>query len=428
MSEQIFPSKKNGFIAARSSGNADRRYRTLLPGFTVFSLRGLAGAFFVCMTGGMALQFLDWNVAGWGLMLTGILILVVSCGIGLHVLIGGFLDNRAPAPVDATDYSAVLETADGSADPVLSALAGELDVFRQATAARLKKTLTIFFAFSGVVGGVFLLVSLVQSGSFIGRLFGIMPVLAVGYAGIVHVYAGQYKSEFNRLIVPKMLSRHGNLIAEPGFTPDLSRAVSMGMIDAFESCTVDNAFAGTYRGNRLEIAALTLSAPKAKYAQRQRRTETWNVFVVAIHLGRRVPATTIVLDAGVSGEMVVAVVPGLQKVILEDVVFNRTYSVYSEDQVAARALLTPASMGRMLDMANDRMFPPPQFLADGDRLSFFPRRDNRTSLFEPLSVSNPHILAHLAALDADLTEIFGLADVMIEMSDAIPGIRSDVRA
>lgn len=315
-----------------------------------------------------------------------------------------------PAPAQDIDMASLVEE--------LSAQRAE--IARQRSKA-LAKTLPIGLGGAIAIG---LLLTLPQGG------FNLWPVLILCLFGGLGAYIigsvpyeNAYRTLFKDTIVPRLLGRRGDMHRLKDYAADLSRAQKTGVIWPHSHFTADDAFAGTYAGYPLEIAELQLVREQAgNYGRaRRRHVRTRPTLVIRLTLDRPVPATTAVRDAAGDSEGLRNTDPALQRVHLEDVVFEQVYATFSTDQVGARALLTPAVMRRMLEMADGTDLLPPALLAEGRVLLFSIAAYGERNLFEPLSVAEPDMAKHVAALDKDLGYIFTIVDAMIDMAGALPG-------
>jgi hypothetical protein len=105
-----------------------------------------------------------------------------------------------------------------------------------------------------------------------------------------------------------------------------------------------------------------------------------------------------------------------ERVRLEDPVFEKVYEVYGTDQVAARALLNPAFMEKMLKLGERPDFERPLALCSGRLLQIaMPKRVGR-DLFEPPSFQKPAASRDtLIQLQADIAAVIAAADAIIDL-------------
>ena len=105
-----------------------------------------------------------------------------------------------------------------------------------------------------------------------------------------------------------------------------------------------------------------------------------------------------------------------ERVALEDPVFEKIYEVYGTDQVAARALLHPAFMERMLALGGLPDFERPFVLCSGRLLQIaMPKRVTK-NLFEAPSFRKPAASREsLVQLRKDIAAVLAAADAVIDL-------------
>jgi hypothetical protein len=228
-------------------------------------------------------------------------------------------------------------------------------------------------------------------------------IWAVGAPG------GRYRKAFKENLIPRLLAAHGELTHRFGMKPDLNRAVALGLLPAYQDLDADDGFAGHYRDRPITISEIAVTRKAGK------STETlFQGLYVEIAVSSPFRGTTILCDR--EGRQ-----PGngLQRLRLEDPVFEEIYATWSSDQVEGRAVLTPAVMERLLVMADGQSFLPPLFLISGDRMVFALPAIVPGALFEPPGLETHVAAQQLASLEADFARVFALADAMIDMHVAV---------
>lgn len=225
----------------------------------------------------------------------------------------------------------------------------------------------------------------------------------------VGVPRGRYQKAFKESLIPRLLAAHGELTHSLGAKPDLGIPVTLGLLPAYDDLDADDGFVGVYRDRPIRISeiAVTRKADKS--------TETlFQGLYVEIVVSTPFRGTTILRDReGWQPDN------GLQRLRLEDPVFEEIYATWSSDQVEGRAVLTPAVMERLLVMADGRSFLPPQFLISGDRMVFALPTIILGALFEPPGLETHVAAQQLASLEADFAHVFALVDAMIDMHVAV---------
>jgi hypothetical protein len=319
--------------------------------------------------------------------------------------------RKPPAP------AAMLSVSSDAASQPVSPLAAEvamLEGLRGRLAAEARRR-TILFVPLGLAAALLLYWLMIRSGgSSKGSPFVALVIFLVIGGGGAWIWAvggpgGRYRKAFKESLIPRLLAAHGELTHSLGLKPDLNRAVALGLLPAYEDIDADDGFAGRYRGRPITISEIAVTRKAGK------STETlFQGLYVEIGVSTPFRGTTILRDR--DGRQ-----PGngLQRLRLEDPVFEEIYATWSSDQVEGRAVLTPAVMERLLVMADGQSFLPPLFLISGDRMVFALPAIVPGALFEPPGLETHVAAQQLASLEADFARVFALADAMIDMHLAV---------
>ncbi|RYE33285.1 MAG: DUF3137 domain-containing protein [Hyphomicrobiales bacterium] len=316
-------------------------------------------------------------------------------------------------PASTATLSASTEVAQQPVSPLaaevalLEALRGKL-----ATEARRR---TILFVPLGLAAALLLYWLMIgRGGSSEGSPFVAFVIFVVIGGGGAWIWAvggpgGRYRKAFKESLIPRLLAAHGELTHSVGAKPDLSRAVTLGLLPAYSDLDADDGLAGRYRGRPVTISEITLT----RKVNDNDRTLFQGLYV---EIGVSTPfrGTTILRDrdAEQPGN-------GLQRLRLEDPVFEEIYATWSSDQVEGRAVLTPAVMERLLVIADGKSFLPPLFLISQDRMVFALPTIIPGALFEPPGLETHVAAQQLASLEADFARVFALIDAMIDMHVAV---------
>ncbi|BCB19394.1 DUF3137 domain-containing protein [Bosea sp. ANAM02] len=309
--------------------------------------------------------------------------------------------------------AAAAQASSEAASPLASEVA-LLEALRGKLAAEARRR-TILFVPLGLAAALLLYRLMIGSGgSSKGSPFVALVIFLVIGGGGAWIWAvggpgSRYRKAFKDSLIPRLLAAHGELTHSIGTKPDLGRAVALGLLPAYDKLAADDGFAGRYRGRAITISEITVSRKAGK------STETlFQGLYVEIGVSTPFRGTTILRDR--EGRQ-----PGngLQRLRLEDPVFEEIYATWSSDQVEGRAVLTPAVMERLLVMADGQSFLPPLFLIGGDRMVFALPAIVPGALFEPPGLETHVAAQQLASLEADFARVFALADAMIDMHVAV---------
>ena len=319
---------------------------------------------------------------------------------------------RKPPPVPA-HLASVLDGAPPAAHP-LSAEITLLEDLRAGIAREARRRTMIFVPLGLAVAALFFFGMTSGGGKTKGSptiAFVILMVIGGGGAWMWAVSGPgkRYATAFKDKLLPRLLSHYGDLKHSIGSPPDLSPALATGFLPAYDTLSADDSFVGRYRDRPIRISEIEVSRKSGKNSETLFQGLYVELTVSAPFLG-----TTILRDR--DGRQPGT---GLQRLRLEDPVFEDIYATWASDQVEGRAVLTPAVMERLLVMADGHSFLPPQFLLKGDRMVFALPSITPGSLFEPPGLETHVAAEQLASLEADLATVFALTDAMIDMHIAV---------
>jgi hypothetical protein len=257
----------------------------------------------------------------------------------------------------------------------------------------------------GIVGVVWNAVCLVGVGAM------------AGYYSASRDSSAAYARLYLSRVLPLLAARFGDLSFRSPAQLDLQALNSERLFDDYDRAVSNNEFFGTHRGLPISIATLLLTSGSGK----QRRV-SFEGLLVEVTLPRGLKGTTAVI-AGTGGFEQLRhwlKTSNRQHVALEDPRFAQVYDVWSTDQIAARALLTPALMERLLALSGPA--------ANIDGRSLVVARDNRLTLVIP-RYGRDHFVApgfrraaasrdSLLALYDQIAGVLAVADAVIDLDSA----------
>lgn len=122
---------------------------------------------------------------------------------------------------------------------------------------------------------------------------------------------------------------------------DLGALAPAGLVEPFTTATVDHVLAGTSEGISFALAELRL--------YNEAGFEVFAGVVGGFGLQRACPGLTIVTrERGILGNLIASLGSGIERVGLEDPVFERRFEVYGSDQVWSRTVLTTTMLERLV--------------------------------------------------------------------------------
>jgi hypothetical protein len=241
-------------------------------------------------------------------------------------------------------------------------------------------------------------------------------IVAGGIGGFVWAsfcLSSRFARLYKNNVLPRLAGTFGKLSYRHAVAPNLSELRQESIFRRFDHVHADVEIFGTHRGLPLNIVELKLDSGSGKNKQ-----TVFDGLLVTIDLPRDTHAITAVIsDAGDFGNFAERMgKSGRQRVRLEDPVFEKVYEVYGTDQIAARALLHPAFMERLLALGGLAGFGRPFALCSGRMLQIaMPKRMGR-QLFEPPSFRKPAASREaLVQLRKDIEAVLAAADAVIDL-------------
>jgi hypothetical protein len=243
-----------------------------------------------------------------------------------------------------------------------------------------------------------------------------MMIIAAAIGGYLWAslpLSSKYHRLYKDKVLPRLAATFGSLSYRQAITPALNELKTEGIFREFDDADSDDEIHGTHRNLPINIVELKLTAGSGK----NRRT-TFDGMLVTLDLPRDTGAVTAVIsDAGAFGNFMDRQRNRKrERVALEDPVFEKVYEIYGTDQIAARALLHPAFMEKLLALGELQHFERPTVLCSGRLLQIaLPKRAGQ-NLFEPPSFRKPAASREtLVQLRKDIAGVLAAADAVIDL-------------
>lgn len=243
-----------------------------------------------------------------------------------------------------------------------------------------------------------------------------------GYVWASHKLSERYRHLYKERVMPLLAAQFGALSYRPAIMPDMGALHDEHIFRHYDNVIAEDELFGTYRGLAISIVELRLTEESGK----NRRT-VFDGLLTRIDLPRHLVGTIAVIsDDGVFGNLRDRLqAHGRERIRLEDPRFEQIYEVYGTDQIAARALLTPAFMERFLALDALSGFERPLALAQDNRLLIALPKGGGGRLFEPPSYREPAANRDaLAKLYHDIRTVLDTADAVIGLDQAARTVAS----
>lgn len=224
-----------------------------------------------------------------------------------------------------------------------------------------------------------------------------------------------YRKLYKERVLPRIAAGFGAL-AWRHAQPPLDEYKRHRLFPDWDGAHAEDEIHGEYRGMPLSIIELQLTQGTGK-----RRRTVFNGLTASVTLPRGLAGVTVVVpDRGVFGNLAERLRGGpCEPVRLEDPVFEKAYEVYASDQIAARALLTPAFMERFMVLAQSGRFGAPAALVQDNRLIMALASTSGRNLFEPPSYRKPAAAREaVTQLHDDIEAVLRAADAVIDLDQA----------
>lgn len=195
-------------------------------------------------------------------------------------------------------------------------------------------------------------------------------------------------TDVKTIIMPKLCNAIKNIKWAPNASVNHGLYKLAGIITQdYKKVNVDDTFAGVYEGANYKIVEAEYIDIDYKEVDGKREKEETTIFkglLITLDMNKKFDSHTIIAPNGlfhISG------VKGLKHTTLEDVVFEKNNDVYTNNEVEARYLITPAFMERF---NNIKM----SFKADSIRCAFYENKliiglETSKDMFEPCSLWKP---------------------------------------
>lgn len=250
----------------------------------------------------------------------------------------------------------------------------------------------------------------------VGAMAGYYSASRDGSAAYARLYLGR--------VLPLLAARFGDLSFRSPAQLVLQALNSDRLFDDYDRVVSNNEFFGTHRGLPISIATLLLTWGSGK----QRRV-SFEGLLVEVTLPRALQGTTTVIaGAGAFASLRHWLkTSDRQHVVLEDPQFAAAYDVWSTDQIAARALLTPAFMERLLGLSGPAVSIDgrPLAVAHDNRLTLVIPRYGRDHFMAPGFRKAAASRASLLALYDQIARVLAVADAVIDLDQSARSVAAE---
>lgn len=177
-------------------------------------------------------------------------------------------------------------------------------------------------------------------------IFGLLILIAIASSPIM-IYKRKSKSQ----VMPEFVKYFGDFHYEYQDHIDDSTLMKSKLFNDYNRHSGDDFFAGDYKDVGVTISEENLTYHSTDSKGRPSNSQVFRGIVILLAMNKNFKGQTIVFkDWGIfnSFHKLGNLGNGLQRIVLEDCIFEKEFEVYGTDQMEARYLLTTAFMERML--------------------------------------------------------------------------------
>lgn len=222
-----------------------------------------------------------------------------------------------------------------------------------------------------------------------------------------------YNSGIKNSIFPKIVGFLGEEFEFTEQSPwDLKKLKPFGILPSYNRSSTEDYIKGSYKGVDIELMESLLEKVTRDSKGRETRRTLFKGLFIKLEMHKAFNGKTIVTrDKGTLGNWFGKSIGRLENVALEDPTFEKTFQVYSNDQIEARYLLTTTFMERLLLLCDI-------FGSKNVQCSFYQNSvlfmiSSKHNRFEPGSIEQALTLEHeVNTVFNELEEIFSIIDAL----------------
>ena len=243
-------------------------------------------------------------------------------------------------------------------------------------------------------------------------------MLSFAFFAVAHYYwaakpVREYTSSIKNIVFPHVLSFYGDqyrFAERPAW--QVSSLKAYDLLPHYDGSDSEDHLVGNYKDVPFQSMELHLTKKNRNSRGGSSETTVFRGIAIQIKMQKQFSGKTLVKkDGGFIGNFLGDKFGSLQRVALEDPVFEKRFEVYSSDQIEARYLLSPSFMERLLALIK---------VFEGSQLecSFFANSllilvHSRKNRFEPSSIYTPVTFSEeIATVMNELQELFKVIDTL----------------
>lgn len=303
------------------------------------------------------------------------------------------------------------------ADPEISILLARLETQRRAVAATVARRRWIIIPLSAVVGlvGAYKTHQMATKGSpLLSAAIVMIFAVALGLLLSERTRAGrQYSETFKQTLTPLLLRRFGAFSIKPGVVENAAPAhPAADLLPETQPglYRIEDSIVGVFRGRPLRIDEYRMLR-RDKNGRPIQGDFAAAGLLISVTSQRPWAGHVVVAEGFDAGRPLRF---SLERVRLEDPVFETIYRTYASDQIVARAVLTPRMMQAMLAVTAGARLAPPLLSVDGDAVAIFAGFPSSARTFLEADAVGAAALDQIAVDLDDLAQIFAVVDMLFD--------------
>ncbi len=185
-----------------------------------------------------------------------------------------------------------------------------------------------------------------------GRSLVVAPTLAFSIISLffIYTYRTNFLKKIKKVVMPSLSKCLGDLSWRNNGSIQANLIRSSGLVDTFTDTTVDDTFKGKINNIPIEIGEVKLENVIMTYKNRKAKmnsTEVFSGIIITIKMNKPFKGRTIIKPDSLTHT---PPFENLRHTTLEDVVFEKKYDVFTDDEIEARYLITTSFMERLVNV------------------------------------------------------------------------------
>ena len=196
--------------------------------------------------------------------------------------------------------------------------------------------------------------TLVLEGTLTGDHLLVIGLVLLSPFIVLFMYSYKFKNKVKKVVMPVLCKCFDDLkwIEKPSVNHSLYMQAGI-VIQQYNTVSVDDVFEGSFKGVTFDIVEVDYKKIKHRRSSNGKTSTSietiFDGIIVTLDMNKNFSAHTLVKTDSL---LKISCPYGLKRTALEDVVFEKKFDVYTNDEVEARYLLTSTFMEKLTNMKN----------------------------------------------------------------------------